>query len=115
MAVSVAPVDWLGAGFSASSGSHTITFNTNDAASNKLLAQLTDAKANASTGDIRQIALAFAEALYEAWITRGGVNQTTEMRLQRSVSGDSAGNITYNFQTSITFQPTGIFTIPAEP
>jgi len=115
MAVDLKPSTWFGAGYAASSGSHTITLNTGSAASNKTLPQLLDAKADPTTGDIRQIVLAFAEAMYESWILQGAANQTTQMRLQRSVSGDSSGNITYNFQTSITFTPTGVFSIPAEP
>ena len=115
MAVDLKPSTWLGAGYAANSGSHTITLNTGSAPSNKTLPQLLDAKADPTTGDIRQIALAIAEALYEKWIALGPEGQTTEMRLSRAVSGDSSGNITYFFQTAITFQPTGIFEIPAEP
>jgi hypothetical protein len=113
MAADIAPSTWID-GYDSDSGAHTITLNTAENGTPSL-PQLTDAKADPTTGDIRQVVLAIAEALYETWLTRGAENQTTQMRMSRAISGDSSGNITYFFQTSITFQPTGIFEIPAEP
>ena len=55
MAFDPKPSTWLGAGYTTDSGAHTVTFNTNDASSNKLLKQLTDALANPTTGDIRDV------------------------------------------------------------
>jgi hypothetical protein len=115
MANSIVPSVWLGAGFAASSGSHTITFNTGSAGSNQTLPQLLDAKADPSTGDVRQIAFAIADALYQSWLARGIANQTTDMRLSRSVSGDSSGNLTYEYRQQYTLTPGGIYSIPAEP
>jgi len=115
MAVSIVPSDWLGAGYSASSGSHNITFQTSDAASNKTLPQLTDAKAHATTGDARDILFAIVHAFYEKWIALGAAGQTTNMRLSRSISGDSSGNITLGFGQQFTLSPGGIWTVVAEP
>lgn len=113
MAADLKPSTWID-GYDSDSGAHTITLNTADNGSPSL-PQLTDDNADPDTGDIRQVALAIAEMLYEKWIELGAAGQPTYMRLSRAVSGDSSGNITYIFQTSITFQPTGIFAIPAEP
>lgn len=113
MAADIKPSTWID-GYDADSGAHTIMLNTAENGTPSL-PQLADAKADPDTGDVRQVVLAIAEALYQSWLLQGAENQTTQMRLSRSISGDSSGNITYIFQTSITFQPTGIFEIPDEP
>lgn len=115
MAASIDPALWLPAGYTPDAANHLIKLSTSSASSSVLLAQLTDAKAANSTGDIRQIKFAIDEAFYQAWLTRGSANQTTDMRLSRSIGGDSSGNINYIYQTSFTITPTGIFAIPAEP
>lgn len=115
MAASILPSDWWPNGFVADATNHLISFTTATHSAPQALPQLTDAKANAGSGDARQILFALADAIYQTWLTRGAANQTTNMRLQRSVSGDSSGNITYAYMQTFTLTPTGIYTIPAEP
>jgi hypothetical protein len=115
MPIDIKPSTWLGAGYSASSGAHTITLQTSDAASNKTLPQLTDAKAHVTTGDIRHVAFALADALYKSFLAQVTAdNRTTQMSIQRSEFGDSSGNSTYQYQFTFTVTPTGIFDIPSE-
>lgn len=113
MAADITPATWID-GYDSDSGAHTITLNTADNGTPSL-PQLTDAKADPATGDIRQVMLAICEALYEKWLELGAAGQPIQMRLSRAVSGDSSGNITYFYTTAVTFQPTGIFEIPDEP
>lgn len=115
MSVSVDPAVWLGSGYVPDAGNHLIKLNTGSAGSNQTLPQLLDAKAANSTGDIRDVMFAVTDAFYQAWLARGVTNQPTQMRLSRSISGDSSGNITYQYQMNFTVTPTGVFAIPAEP
>lgn len=61
------PSTWLGAGYAADAGAHTIGMNTNGAATNKTLPRLEDAEADPTTGDIVQLLDALLEALYQKY------------------------------------------------
>ena len=99
MAFDKKPSTWLGAGYASSSGSHTVTFNTNDAASNKTLTQLTDANADPDTGDIRIVGFALLQALYAAALAQSA-NLPTKMTITRSVQAQTGGNIKYSYNMS---------------
>lgn len=79
--------------------------NTNDASSNKTLPQLSDASADPTTGDIREVAFAIAEALYQAALAQSA-NLPNRMTITRSVVSNTgvAGSLkniyTFTFQLS---------------
>lgn len=95
MAFDPAPSTWLGAGYTLAS--HVAGFNTNDASSNKLLTQLTDAQANATTGDIRTVAMALSEALFQAWLAQSTPDRPAKMTLAKSTTGGSDGTSIYTY------------------
>ncbi len=102
MAFDPAPSTWLGAGYTSDAGPGTISFNTNDAAANKLLTQLTDALADPTTGDIRDVMMAVCEAFYIAASAIATPDQPVRMTIRRTcTSGPSTSQVlTY----SMTFQ-----------
>jgi hypothetical protein len=109
------PSTWLDAGFDVDTVNHLIKLNTNDAASNKLLAQLTDSQADPTTGDIRRVAFAIAEALYLAWKNQPTNNQPKKMVIGRSVVNNRDGTVqnVYTLRFTVT-PPGGDYSIPAE-
>lgn len=86
--------------------------NTNDAASNKTLPQLTDAQADPTTGDIRNVAFALCEALYQAWLTQGA-DIPTKMTISRSASASTGGKVLLNYSLRFILSP-GAYTVPSE-
>jgi hypothetical protein len=115
MAANVQPTKYFGAGYAVDPVNHLVKFNTNDAASNKILSQLTDAQANASTGDARQIILAMLEACYQAYVAQVNANnKPKQMSLQRIVSTDSSGNLTITITGTFVFSASGTWTMVAE-
>ena len=115
MAFNPKPSTWLGAGYTTDSGAHTVTFNTNDAASNKLLKRLTDALADPTTGDIRDVVLAVSEAFYQAWLTIAGTpaNLPTKMTIARIASTPSSGVTVFKYAFTFTIN-TSAFTTTSE-
>ena len=57
-----APAAWFGAGYNAQPGK--IELNTNDATSNKLLPELTDAEADEVSGDVGKLLYGLIAGLY---------------------------------------------------
>ena len=106
MAFTKTPATWLGAGYSASSGSNTVTFTTGSASSNITVAELTDTEANTSTGDIRKIMLAFVEQFFRAYNATATADRPLKMTVTRNfVAGQDNVN-TANYQFSFTLSPT---------
>lgn len=99
MAFNPAPSVWLGAGYDNDAGAHTISFNTFNAASNKLLAQLTDALADPTTGDIRDIMMAVSEAFFQAWEAVADADHPVRMTVTRQCTSGAATSqqLTYRF------------------
>lgn len=112
MAFTKAPSTWFGAGYSLASSNIKLTTVT--AGSNIALPQLTDTDANATTGDIRVVAFAIVEALYQAWVAQAG-NQPTKMGISRSASNKTTGKITYkyDFQFEVS-PPSGAYAVSSE-
>jgi hypothetical protein len=96
------PSTWLGAGYSQTG--NTIVLNTSDAASNKTLPQLTNALANATTGDIRSVAFALSEALFQAWVAQSA-NQPGKMTLRRIAQTDAGNTIRYSYVFDFVITP----------
>ena len=102
------PSTWLGAGYASSAGSHTITLNTNDAASNKTLPQLTDVEADPTTGDIRKLMYALSEALYQAYNAIATADRPTKMAVYRGTStNEQTGVITRNYTFNFSLVSSG--------
>lgn len=108
MPADIKPSTYLGAGFAANSGSHTISFNTQSAGSNKLLAQLLDAAADPTTGNVEQILLALCEAFYSAYRTQVAAgNKPLSSSAQKSGNPDSAsGGFFMSYTFNFTFTET---------
>jgi hypothetical protein len=109
MAFDPKPSTWLGAGYTVAS--HVAGFNTQTASANKTLPQLTDTQADPTTGDIRDVAFAICESLYQAWLTQGSAAQPTRMTIARSAATGSTTTGTIKYTYFLTFQltptPTG--------
>ncbi len=110
MAFTKVPSTWLGAGYSLAS--HVIGLKTSDG-SPQTLPQLTDALADPTTGDIRSIAFALAEALYQAWLSQAG-SQPAKMTITRSAATGQNGTILYTYTLKFVLSPIGNYTVPAE-
>jgi hypothetical protein len=90
MAFDPKPSTWLGAGFSVDTDNHCIKLNTNDAATNKLLTELTDAEAHATSGDIRKVIFALLEMLSTIWLAIDEANRPTRVLLYKSSQSEDA-------------------------
>src|SRR4029077_3342009 len=108
MSANVTPSVWFGGGYGSNNVNHQIGFNTRNNGV-PTLAQLSDAQADITTGDVRQILFAIAELAYQSWLTQlAGGNRPVEMSLQRSVSTDSSGNFTLQYQQQFTLAQSGL-------
>lgn len=105
MAFTKSPQTWLGAGYTVSSSK--VQMNTASAGSNVVLTKLTDAQADPSTGDIRDVARAFCFALQEAWDDQTAGNRPTKMKLEKSTvaQGNTVLQETYQFTFYTTSDP----------
>lgn len=111
MALDITPATWLGTGYSFAS--HVAGFE-GSAGANPVLAGLTDAEGNASTGDIRKVFFELSEAAYQAWRTQSTAsNLPTKMTLNRSSIENPDGTLTrtYSFQFIVT---TGTIDVASE-
>jgi predicted 3-demethylubiquinone-9 3-methyltransferase (glyoxalase superfamily) len=106
MAFDAKPSTWLGAGYSVAS--NAITMNTNDAAENKTLTELTDAEAHATTGDIRKVIFALQEKLFAAYNATATADRPTKMTIQKSTSVNTATGVVTNVYTTVIY--TGVLT-----
>jgi hypothetical protein len=112
MSADIKPSTWLGAGYTLSVSK--VGLNTSNHGT-PTLPQLTDAKADPTTGDIRDVLFAIVDAMYVKWLALGAAGQTTQMRLSKSVGADSSGSLSYEYRQSFTLTPGGIYTITPEP
>jgi hypothetical protein len=107
MAFNKAPSAWLGAGYSADSANDEITFTTADAGSDIGLPQLTNAEAHATTGDVRAIAHALVERLFQVWNATQGADRPVRMSLFKNLGQAPNGVdliVNYQFQFQVTPQ-----------
>jgi hypothetical protein len=111
----VTPNTWL-SGVTSDATAHTITFKTGSAPSSKTLPQLLDAAANPSSGDIRQIILAFCEAIYQANRTQIlADNKIVQMNISRSGNPDfDSGGFFMQYTISAIFTEVGTWTMKPE-
>jgi len=102
------PGEWFGAGYAAAA--NAISFNTNDAAANKTLTELTDAEAKADdTGDSRKVIYALAEAFYAKYNRLATADRPTQMQIYRSTSSnDITGETTRTYTLVFKVTPTAV-------
>lgn len=92
MAFDQKPSTWLGAGYSLTA--NEIKLRTATAGSNVAIPEVTDAEANATTGDIRKVSFGLVEMLYQAWLTQAQADRPQRMNIVRNTFTDPATNLT---------------------
>ena len=97
MAYSAVPSTVFGAGYAASA--NTIVLNTNDNAGTKLLTELTDAEAHATTGDWRKIIFAIMEMIYTKWNAVASGDRPTKLTVAKSTTTNVATGVVTNTYT----------------
>lgn len=99
MAYDAKPSTHFGAGYSVASNS--IRFNTNDAAANKTLTTLTDAEADPTTGDFREVIRALLYKFAADWDATAVADRPAKMTLAKSLGYDAAsGCVTESYTLS---------------
>lgn len=113
MPTDLKPSTWLGDGYDAAA--NQIKLNTADAGS-PLLLELSDAKADPDTGDIRNVAHALVEALWAAWEAQPAENRPRKLIISRSsTTNRSDGSLLYVYTFKVTrVPPSGDYSIPSE-
>jgi hypothetical protein len=107
------PGEFFGAGYSLTSSEVKLT--TNDNGGTKLLTQLTDSDANASTGKTQQVALALIEAVYQKYIAIATADRPSNMSVSRSSSvDDTAGTRTIAYVFSVKVDAATLTTVRPE-
>jgi hypothetical protein len=110
MAFDKTPTTWL-PGYALTSSQ--AIFNTATHAPTVTLPQLTDTEANASTGDIRAVAFAMIEALFQGWVSQVG-SEPNKMTISRVITPGST-TLTYQYQLRFVITPpAGASTVAAE-
>ncbi len=105
MAFNPAPSNWLGAGYTVDTGSHTISMTTVTAGSDIVLEQLTDAKADETTGDIRDVAMSITEALFQSYLAQASPDRPSKMILAKSTTGGGDGISLYTYTFKFYVEP----------
>ena len=104
MAFDPHPSTWLGAGYSYASDAITFGTSTN---ANPTLTQLSNADANASTGDIREIIRALCYKFSAAWDATSEANRPSQMTIYKSITYNSSGaaveSYSFSFNVGVTY------------
>lgn len=109
------PAAWLGAGYNTQSGK--IELNTNDAASDKLLPELTDSEADENSGDIGRLLYGLMDGVYAKLQAKNetllAADRPTRFTFSRASSvNEATGLITKNYNFTVTLQATGVDVAP---
>jgi len=99
MAFDKKPSTWLGAGYSYAS--NAITLNT-AAHATPCLTTLSAAEANATTGDIRDVARAFLYKLAATWDATATADRPAKMNVRKTLSYDASGNAVESYAVSFS-------------
>lgn len=87
MAFNAAPSNFFGAGYSLAASE--AKFTTADSGGTVLLSKLSDAKANATTGDARDICRALCYAMYEKLIALETSDRPVKMTIAKAVAAQA--------------------------
>lgn len=105
------PAAWLGAGYNTQSGK--IELNTNDAVSDKLLTELTDAEADENSGDIGKLLYGLLDGVYSKVSAKNTslaqADRPTRFNFSRATSvNETTGLLTRNFNFTFTLEAAGL-------
>lgn len=109
MAYSKTPSTFFGAGYSLSASEVKMTTAT--AGSNNLLTKLTDAEANATTGDWREICWSICYALYSKWAALSNSSKPTKAKFSKTIVANpdlTTQTETYIFVFTTTINPSDV-------
>jgi hypothetical protein len=109
MPYSKVPSAWLGAGYTLSS--NKVQFNTSTAGSNPLVLELTDAQANATTGDIAQIFYGLSSMMHKAYAAKADADRPANMTLNKSTQSVSETQILHSFTLSFTVSSNVVYDV----
>lgn len=98
MAFDQKPSTWFGAGYSYASDAISFGTSTN---ANPTLTQLTNAEANATTGDVREVIRALLYKISAAWDATAAADRPTQMSVYKSITYNSSGSAVESY--AITF------------
>ncbi len=100
MSFDPSPATWLGPGYTLASS--VVGLTTVTAGSDIILEQLTDTLADPTTGDIRSVAMAISEAIFQAWQAQISADRPTKMNIARSTTGSGTSTVfTYTFKFTV--------------
>lgn len=112
-----APSSFFGAGYSLSASEVKLT--TADNGGTVLLTKLTDAQANASSGDSRDVVRALCYAAYEKWLALSSGNRPAKMKLEKDIislapttTNPQVLRETYTFTFDVESDPQGVIAEP---
>lgn len=111
------PSDFFGAGYALTSSE--VRLNTASNGGTVLLSKLTDAQANASSGDARDVARALCYMLYEKWLLLTNTEKPVQMKLEKNiialtptVDNPQALQEQYIFTFNVTSDPQAVIDEP---
>lgn len=109
------PAAWLGAGYNTQFGK--IELNTNDAASDKLLPELTDSEADENSGDIGRLLYGLVDGVYAKLQAKNSelpvADRPSRFNFSRATNvNETTGLITKNYNFTFTLQATGVDVAP---
>ena len=98
MAFVATPSSWLGDGYSANDSTHTITLPIAGHA-NQVFTDISDAEANASSGDIRKIMYGLMEGIYTKWNAANSTDRPTNWTMYKTSSvNTTTGIVSHTYQ-----------------
>lgn len=107
------PGEFFGAGYALET--NQMKLNTNDAASDKLVTEVTDAEANATTGDARKVIFGLMEMLYAKMSALATADKPTKLAITRSISEDTVtGEFIRTYLVTVRTTAAG-FEVSSEP
>jgi hypothetical protein len=104
MAFDAKPSTWFGAGYAYASDAISFGTSTN---ANPTLTQLTNAEANATTGDVREVMRALCYKFSAVWDATAAADRPGQMTISKQISYDSDGtaneNYVFTFNVGVTY------------
>lgn len=113
MSFTAVPSTFFGAGYSLAG--NAISMNTNTAGSNKTLVELTDAEANATSGDWRKIVFALMEKLATAYAAIEVADRPTKVTIAKYATLNAETGVITNQYTVTCINDLGAQEVADEP
>jgi hypothetical protein len=109
MAYNKAPTNWLGAGYTLDS--NKVQFNTSSAPSNPLVLELTNAQANASSGDVAQVFYGLCSMMNKAWTAKATADRPNNMIINKATQSVSETQIQHSFTLSFVVSNNVVYNV----